>query len=276
MANDYEGGDRGSKQRGLFIQDYCPLSNNMVYRAMHCSGGIRPYSDRVGCGYRRICQSHWGHLLSLVGQAPRCPLFHPGAPSRWSSRENRRGYWERSNWPTSYSLPKNLCRWDRRELRRQPQPTPNDLISARYIHLWFTPHPNAAISGFQTRCLRGIRVIIWARIRIHSLSSETISRRFWRHGGLRNSGRQKASSTHILFTLQWGWPRGPDTISICDVRSDSFRGHSLHRVVFPLRHIARTMDVENTGHPRFRRAHLFCHHREPRAQQGEWIHLDEG
>jgi hypothetical protein len=40
------------------------------------------------------------------------------------------------------------------------------------------------------------------------------------------------------------------------MRSDSFWGHSLHRVVFPLRHIARTMGVENIGHLRFRPAHF--------------------
>ena len=41
-----------------------------------------------------------------------------------------------------------------------------------------TPDPNGAISGFQTRCLRGIRDIIWARIRIHWLSPATISQCF--------------------------------------------------------------------------------------------------
>jgi len=50
---------------------------------------------------------------------------------------------------------------------------------------------------------------------------------------LQNSGSRKPSSTHILF------------------------GHSLHPLVFPLRHIARTMGVENISPLRCRRACLF-------------------
>ena len=45
------------------------------------------------------------------------------------------------------------------------------------------------------------------------------------------------------------------------MRSNSFRGYSLHPLVFPLRHIARTMGVENIGHPRFKPTHLFPRHR---------------
>jgi hypothetical protein len=43
---------------------------------------------------------------------------------------------------------------------------------------------------------------------------------------------------------------------ICGVRINDFWGYSLHRVVFPLCHIARTMGMENIGHPRFRLSHF--------------------
>jgi len=80
------------RSMGLSVQNDRPLSSDVVCGAMHCSGGIRPNRDRVGSGYCRVCQSHWGYLLSLVGQAPRRPLFHPDGPSRWTSRGNYRGY----------------------------------------------------------------------------------------------------------------------------------------------------------------------------------------
>ena len=38
-------------------------------------------------------------------------------------------------------------------------------------------------------------------------------------------------------------------IYICGGRIDNFWGHSLHRMVFLLSHIARTIGVENIGHP---------------------------
>ena len=88
----------------------------------------------------------------------------------------------------------------------------------------------------------------------------TISPRFLRHGGVQNPGRQKHSSTHILFILQRRRRQRRQTNTTYGMRSDSFWSHSLHRVVLPLRHIARTMGVENIGHPRFRPAH-FLHPR---------------
>ena len=79
MANDYRGGDCRSKQRGLSILDDRPISNDMVHRPIHRSGSIRAGPGRVGGGYRRVSRSHWGYLLSLVGQTTRRQLFHPCA-----------------------------------------------------------------------------------------------------------------------------------------------------------------------------------------------------
>jgi hypothetical protein len=57
-----------------------------------------------------------------------------------------------------------------------PNPLPTTSIQLDTSTLGSSPHPNAAISGFQTTCLRGIRDIIWARIRIHWLPPAAI---FW-------------------------------------------------------------------------------------------------
>jgi len=63
------------------------------------------------------------------------------------------------------------------------------------------------------------------------------------------------------------------------MHSDSFWGHSLYRMVPPLRHIARTMGVENIGHLRFRHAHFLDPPRalpqKPIRQEEESTHLDE-
>ena len=103
--------------------------------------------------------------------------------------------------------------------------------------------------------LHETRNLAWARMHTHFLPPETFYQRYARHGELWKSRRQNPSTTHILFTPHQNQP-WKHIICIYDMRIYMFWGHSLHRVVFPLRHIARAMGVENIGHPRFRLAHF--------------------
>ena len=69
MANDYQGGDRGSKQRGLSIQDDRPFSNYVVCRAMHRSGGIRPGTELLPWHDRaRPCMTVHDHVITVQSE----------------------------------------------------------------------------------------------------------------------------------------------------------------------------------------------------------------
>ena len=115
----------------------------------------------------------------------------------------------------------------------------------------------------RVHCIVRLRDISWARIRIYWLSPETLFPHYYPHHSVRNSGKQNLSSTHNLFTpIEQNWHKHNRRSYVLHIHS--FWGHSLHRMVFPVRFIARTMDVENIGHSHLSPAYMLV---RPRGAQ---------
>ena len=245
----------------------------MTWFIIQCiARGIWVTGHWVGGGYHHLCQPHWGYLLSLVGQIPQCSLFYPSAPSPRLSLEQWGNYLERRYWLPNYSYPRIICA---RHLGRKwegghPQPTainPNsswhiyswssphqywvlcyfpprnlwsiDLnLSSRWdIHSWFSPQQNAAILGFQKKCLLGRWSIKWVHIHIHWLSPAVFFSSFDDMLNCKILG-DKPLCTHVLQGLAYESAVRVLQKFVCTSLCMHKKGHHLCHACLRLQHVA--------------------------------------